>query len=103
MDRFPCSLQELVRAKADVIVASSQGAARAHAAVKATPVVFVGVADPVALGVVDTRAPRPQHDGAPRPLGEGRLGKAVEALREIVRAPAGSRSFTIRRALSDRA
>jgi putative ABC transport system substrate-binding protein len=59
IDRLPALADELVRLKADVIIASST--AEALAAKNATgtiPIVFTQVADPVAAGLVDS-LPRP--------------------------------------------
>ena len=86
MERFAPLLAELAKAKPDVIVvASSQGAVETHKIVKTTPVVFVGVSDPVGLGIVASLAqPGGNMTGLSRVFGEGLLGKALEALREIV-------------------
>jgi len=86
MERFSPLLADLAKAKPDVIVvASSQGAVEAKKVVKTTPVVFVGVSDPVGLGLVQSLAhPGANMTGLSRVFGEGLLGKALEALREIV-------------------
>lgn len=86
VERFSPLLADLAKAKPDVIVvASSQGAVETRKVVKTTPVVFVGVSDPVGLGVVDSLAhPGANMTGLSRVFGEGLLGKALEALREIV-------------------
>src|SRR5262245_20531017 len=53
IETFPDLLGELLRSKVDVIVqASSPGAVAAKKATTTVPVVFVGVNDPQALGVV---------------------------------------------------
>jgi len=85
-ERFAQLLEQIDKARPDVIVvASSLGAVAAHSVVKKTPVVFLGVADPVALGLVQNLAhPGGNMTGLSRVFGEGLLGKAVEALREIV-------------------
>src|SRR5262245_62440009 len=52
-ERFPELAGELVRLKTDVIVASgSQAAKAAIEATATTPIVFVGVADPIGAGFV---------------------------------------------------
>jgi putative ABC transport system substrate-binding protein len=88
---FAQMLGQLERSKPDVIVvASSLGAVEAHKRVRTTPVVFVGVSDPVALGIVaDLARPGGNMTGLSRVFGEGLLGKALEALRELV--PGASR------------
>jgi putative ABC transport system substrate-binding protein len=88
---FAEMLGQLEAGKPDVIVvASSLGAVATHKLVKKTPVVFVGVSDPVALGIVaDLAHPGGNMTGLSRVFGEGLLGKALEALREIV--PGASR------------
>jgi len=85
-ERFAPLLAELEALHADVIVvASSLGAVAAHKLIKSTPVVFVGVSDPVALGIVSS-LPRPGGNmtGLSRVFGEGLLGKALQLLRDIV-------------------
>jgi putative ABC transport system substrate-binding protein len=85
-ERFPAMLGELSKGKPDVIVvASSLGAVATRKLVHDTPVVFVGVSDPVALGLVaDLARPGGNMTGLSRVFGAGLLGKALEALREIV-------------------
>jgi len=85
-ERFAPLLAELGALHADVIVvASSLGAVAAHKAVKRTPVVFVGVSDPVGLGIVSSLArPGANMTGLSRVFGEGLLGKALQLLRDIV-------------------
>ncbi|MEO8306015.1 MAG: ABC transporter substrate-binding protein [Betaproteobacteria bacterium] len=85
-DRFPEFLAELVKLRSDVIVvASSVGAQAARKVVKSTPVVFVGVSDPVGLGVVaNLSRPGGNLTGLSRVFGEGLLGKALQLLKEIV-------------------
>ena len=90
-ERFPVLLEELQKLNPDVIVvASSLGAVAARKAVAVTPVVFVGVSDPVNLGIVTSLArPGGNMTGLSRVFGEGLLGKALQILRQIV--PAVSR------------
>ena len=84
-DQLPRLVEELVRLKVDVILAS--GAPPALAAKKATtsvPIVFVGVVDPVALGLVPSLG-RP--GGNITGLANGAMdlaGKRLELLRELV-------------------
>ena len=86
VERFSEMLADLAKRKPDVIVvASSQGAVETHKVVPTTPVVFVGVSDPVGLGLVGSLArPGGNMTGLSRVFGEGLLGKALETLREIV-------------------
>ena len=85
-ERFAPLLRELEAWHADVIVvASSLGAVAAHKATSTTPIVFVGVSDPVTLGIVSSLArPGGNMTGLSRVFGEGLLGKALQLLREIV-------------------
>src|SRR6266542_386698 len=56
-ERFPDLLADLLRLKVDVIVqASGLGAVAAKKATTSVPVVFVGVGDPVGLGLVESLA-----------------------------------------------
>src|SRR5262249_38256925 len=58
-DRFPALAAELVALKVDVIVSSGGGTSAALAAKQATgtiPIVFIGVGDPVASGLVTSLA-----------------------------------------------
>lgn len=91
-ERFPEILAELVRGKPDVIVvASSLGAVAARKVVTSIPVVFVGVSDPVTLGLVESLAhPGGNMTGLSRVFGEGLLGKALQLLKELV--PKASRA-----------
>ena len=53
VDRFPALLNELIQLKMDIIVVSSTaGAVAAKAGVTTIPVVFVGVQDPLGVGLV---------------------------------------------------
>ncbi len=84
-DRFAPLAQELLQRKPDVmVVASTLGAVAIKPVVKVTPVVFVGVADPQAAGLVETLArPGGNFTGLSRVFGEGLLGKAVQILTGI--------------------
>jgi len=57
LDRLPALADELVRLKVDVLVVSSTpGTLAAKNATKTIPIVFYNVADPVAVGLVDSLA-----------------------------------------------
>jgi putative ABC transport system substrate-binding protein len=83
-DRFPELVAEMIRLKVDVLVVS--GAFGVLAAKKATttvPIVFLGVGDPVASGIVASLArPGGNITGTSIALGEGFAGKWVELLKE---------------------
>jgi putative ABC transport system substrate-binding protein len=85
-ERFPELLSELSKLRPDVfVVASSLGAVAARKEITSTPVVFVGVSDPVNLGLVRSLArPGGNMTGLSRVFGEGLLGKALELLRVVV-------------------
>ena len=76
VDRFPALLNELVQEKVDIIVvASTAGAVVAKATIKALPVVFVGVQDPVGVGIVGASgAPDPTSRASPRRKRKGWWG-----------------------------
>jgi putative ABC transport system substrate-binding protein len=86
LDQLPRLAEELVRAKVDVILASA--APPALAAKKATtsiPIVFVGVVDPVELGLVQSLG-RPGGNITGLAMTSADLaGKRLELLREVVR------------------
>jgi putative ABC transport system substrate-binding protein len=64
LDRFPALVDELVRLKVDVLVASSTSAAlAAKNAARTIPIVFLNVSDPVASGLVDSLARPGKHHG----------------------------------------
>lgn len=57
LDRLPALADELVRLKVDVLLASSTAAAlAAKHATTTIPIVFLGVSDPVAVGLIDSLA-----------------------------------------------
>jgi ABC-type uncharacterized transport system substrate-binding protein len=85
VDQLPQLAEELVRSKVDVIVASA--APPALAAKKATtsvPIVFVGVADPVELGLVRSLARPGGNITGLADLGPDLTAKRLELLRELV-------------------
>jgi putative ABC transport system substrate-binding protein len=90
-ERFPKLLAELVALKPDVIVvASTLGAVAAKKVVTSIPVVFVGVSDPLDMGLVASLArPGGNMTGISRVFGEGLIGKALQLLKDIV--PGASR------------
>lgn len=90
-ENFAPLLLDLARTRPHVIVVSSTlGARAAKRVVTATPVVFIGVSDPVEAGLVASPA-RPGHNftGLSRVFGDGLLGKALQMLTDIV--PAATR------------
>ena len=90
-ERFPELLGELVQLKPDIIVvASTLGAVAAKKVVTSIPVVFVGVADPLDMGLVASLArPGGNMTGISRGFGEGLIGKGLQLLQNIV--PGASR------------
>ena len=72
-ERFPELLGELVQLKPDVIiVASTLGAIAARKVVTSIPVVFVGVSDPINMGLVTSLArPGGNMTGISRGFGDG--------------------------------
>ncbi len=86
IERFPELLADLLRLKVDVIVqASSPGAVAAKKVTATVPIVFVGVNDPVGLGLVESLArPGGNLTGLSLAFTEGFAGKWVELLREAV-------------------
>lgn len=89
--RFPKLYAELDSEKPDVIVvASNVGALAARNAASSTPVVFVGVNDPVGTGLVhDLARPGGRLTGLTIRFGQGLVSKAVQLLKEAV--PGASR------------
>ncbi len=90
-ERFPELLAELAKLKPDVlVVASTLGAVAARKTITSIPVVFVGVAAPVEMGLVASLArPGGNMTGTSRAFGEGLIGKALQLFKDIV--PAASR------------
>ena len=86
VERFPALLNELVQEKVDVIVVSSTaGAVAAKATIKTLPVVFVGVQDPVGIGIVSSLGrPGANLTGFSQAEEEGLMGKRLELFREAV-------------------
>jgi putative ABC transport system substrate-binding protein len=86
VDRFPALLNELVQEKVDIIVVSSTaGAVAAKATIKTLPVVFVGVQDPVGIGIVSSLGrPGANLTGFSQAEEEGLVGKRLELFKEAV-------------------
>ena len=90
-DRMPALVAELVALHPDIIVATApQTAIAVRAAAPTIPLVFIGVADPVALGLVPNLAhPGGNVTGISTMVPEGFGAKLLELLKTI--APAASR------------
>ena len=90
-DRLPTLVAELLAAKPDLIVAvAPQPALAAKGATSTIPIVFVAVADPVALALVTNLArPGGNVTGLSTLAGGGFMGKLLEILKETV--PTASR------------
>ncbi len=88
---FRRALAELIQLRPDVLVVSSGvGALEAKRVTSSIPVVFIGVNDPIAIGLVKGLAqPGGNLTGPARVAGEGLIGKTIQVLTEI--APGRSR------------
>jgi putative tryptophan/tyrosine transport system substrate-binding protein len=86
IERFPDLLADLLRLKVDAIIqASGPGAVAAKNITTTVPVVFVGVSDPVALGLVESLArPGDNLTGLSLAFTEGFAGKWVDLFTEAV-------------------
>src|SRR5437867_9426269 len=82
-DRLPALAQELVALKPDLIVASSPQASRAvKNATSTIPIVFIAVADPVRVGLVESLArPGGNVTGAATLVPGGFIAKQLEILK----------------------
>ena len=90
LDRFPSLATELVDLKPDVLFVVTTLAARAAQAATATiPIVFIGVGDPVGLGLVPSLARPGGNITGITNIAVELTGKRLELLKEIV--PAASR------------
>jgi putative ABC transport system substrate-binding protein len=98
VETFPALLNELIQLKMDVIVpASSAGAVAAKKVTASIPIVFVGVTDPLGLGLVESLArPGSNLTGLSLAFAEGFAGKWIELLKEAV--PHASRVVVLRSA-----
>jgi ABC-type uncharacterized transport system substrate-binding protein len=85
LDRLPALADELVRLKADVIIAPNTPAAvAAKNATKTIPIVFIDVTDPIATGLVDS-LPRPGGNITGfTTIASVLAGKRLELLKEII-------------------
>jgi putative ABC transport system substrate-binding protein len=90
LDRFPSLAQELVDLKPDVLFVVTTVATRAAQAATATiPIVFIGVGDPVGVGLVPNLARPGRNITGITNIAVELTGKRLELLKEIV--PAASR------------
>jgi len=91
VDRIPALAAELVALKPEVIIATSPAPALAmKSAAPTIPLVFISVADPVALGLVASLAhPGGNVTGVATIVPEGFNGKGIQLLKEV--APQASR------------
>ena len=96
LDRLPALARELVALGPDVIVASAPQPSRAAKdATSVIPVVFVGVADPVRVGLVQSLArPGGNVTGVATLVPGGFMAKQLELLKEAV--PGAVRVATLR-------
>ena len=95
LDRLPALARELVALNPDLIVASSPQPSRAAKdATAVLPIVFVGVADPVRVGLVQSlRRPGGNVTGVATLVPGGFMAKQLELLKEAV--PGASRVATL--------
>jgi putative ABC transport system substrate-binding protein len=82
---FRTMLSELTKLRPEVLVVSSAiGAVEAKRATTSIPVVFIGVPDPVGIGLAESLArPGGNLTGLARAAGDGLVGKTVQVLRDI--------------------
>jgi putative tryptophan/tyrosine transport system substrate-binding protein len=85
-ERIPALVAELIAFGPEVIVAvTTPSAVAVHAAAPTIPLVFVGVADPVAVGLLDSLAhPGGNVTGFANVVPEGFVGKQLEFLKAVV-------------------
>lgn len=85
-DQLPASVADLIALHPDVLIAAGPQAALALKSATATiPIVFVAVADPVRLGLVQSLSrPGGNITGITTNVPEDFFGKRVEILRELV-------------------
>jgi len=97
-ERFPELAADLVRARVDLIIASSSDAAEAaHRATKTIPIVMVNAADPIEAGLVQSLArPGGNVTGLSAQLTPEIRAKQLQLLKEAV--PALARVAVVRRA-----
>jgi putative tryptophan/tyrosine transport system substrate-binding protein len=85
-ERIPALVAELVAFGPEVIVGNgSPNAVGVHAGAPTIPLVFVGVGDPVAVGLVENLAhPGGNVTGLANVVPEGFVGKQLQMLKEVV-------------------
>jgi putative ABC transport system substrate-binding protein len=85
-DRLPASVADLIALSPDVLIVPGPRAAVALKSATATiPIVFVGVGDPVGIGLVQSLSrPGGNITGLATLVPEDFLGKRIEILRELV-------------------
>jgi putative ABC transport system substrate-binding protein len=85
LDRLPALVDELVRLKVDVLLASSTPAAlAAQNATRTIPIVFVNVSDPVAVGLIDSLARPGGNITGITNIAAVLVGKRLELLKETI-------------------
>jgi len=85
LERLPGLAEELVRIKVDVLVTSSTAAAlAAKNAARTIPIVFLGVGDPIAVGLVDSLARPGGNITGFTNISALLAGKRLELLKETI-------------------
>jgi putative ABC transport system substrate-binding protein len=85
LDQLPRLAEELLRSKVDVVVASAAPAALAvKKATTSVPIVFVGVNDPVGLGLVSSLGRPAGNITGLATTSAALAGKRLELLKEVV-------------------
>jgi putative tryptophan/tyrosine transport system substrate-binding protein len=85
IDRLPALADELVRLKVDVIITNATSAAiAAKNATKNIPIIFLGVSDPVAAGLIDSLARPGGNITGLTNVAAVLAGKRLELLKETV-------------------
>jgi putative tryptophan/tyrosine transport system substrate-binding protein len=85
LDQLPRLAEELLRSKVDVVVASAAPAAlAAKKATTSVPIVFVGVNDPVGLGLVSSLARPTGNITGLATTSAALAGKRLELLKEVL-------------------
>src|SRR5262249_18678361 len=85
LDRLPALADELVRLKVDVLVTpSTPSALAAKNATRTIPIVFLGVVDPVGVGLVDSLARPGENITGVTSIAAELAGKRLELLKETI-------------------
>jgi len=85
LDRLPAVADELVRLKVDVLLTSStSGALALKNATRTIPIVFLGVGDPVAAGLIDSLARPGGNITGFTDISAALAGKRLELLKETI-------------------